>query len=68
MNNGQPVPNILYQDGKTRRHYIKKERFYMTKEKAMEIMKLKGVYLTKEGRQLLEKLINTDNKLVTSNV
>ncbi|MEC1714781.1 hypothetical protein [Schinkia azotoformans] len=40
----------------------------MTKEKAMEIMKLKGVYLTKEGRQLLEKLINTDNKLVTSNV
>ncbi|MEC1723931.1 hypothetical protein P9E34_04115 [Schinkia azotoformans] len=39
----------------------------MTKEKAMELLKHKGIYLTKEGRQLLEQLINTENKLVTSN-
>ncbi|GAB1768785.1 hypothetical protein PMEGAPL125_52050 [Priestia megaterium] len=64
--NGQALPNILYQGISKVPKDIKNGVFCMTKEMAIVLKGLKGVFLTQEGKDLLDIILkeNVKNKAI----
>lgn len=62
--NGQALPNILYQGISKMPKDITNGVFSMTKEMAIVLQGLKGVFLTQEGKHLLDIILqeNVENK------